>query len=280
MKVLLSLHKRGRFVLRLLLSGGALALIYFTIFFILRIYFFDTYIVPSFSMHPTIKRGDKVVVNKRIIGARIYKSFDFSANAPLVSYRTKGERNIEINDIVVFNYPIDSTLRKIQFKINYVYVKRCVGLPGDTIAVKQGFIYNNNYAKTIALLAEQQRLSVMDSVSLKRHIAFPQLTTSATSVNWTIRDFGPFWIPCSGRDIDITPRNVELYGLYIEYETDKKLSVNSDGCVLLGGVVLSSYTFTKDYYFVCGDNFTASYDSRNWGVVPYEFMIGVVDRGI
>ena len=64
-------------------------------------------------------------------------------------WRTRGRRGLRPNDIIVFNYPINDG--KIGFKINYVYVKRCVALPGDTISFVHSRPVNNNYHGTIGV---------------------------------------------------------------------------------------------------------------------------------
>lgn len=263
-------------VLNFVFAGIILCFILFVLLSVARIYIFDWYSVPSGSMSPTLNIGDKIIVDKRIAGARIYKSFDFSQGAPLLSYRTKGKRKIAVNDIVVFNFPLDSTKQKINFKINYVYVKRCVALPGDTVSINNGFIKNNNYTAKIGLVIEQRKLSFMDSLYLARNNAFPKLFDKTQITNWTIKDFGPLWIPLTGSSIELTPQNLELYKLYIEYETGNKITTNANGSIVLGGSVITNYVFTKNYYFVCGDNSISSYDSRNWGLVPEEFIVGVV----
>lgn len=270
------LQKIWQKVLNIAFAGAISVIILFVVYGMIRVYFFDWYSVPSGSMTPTLRVGDKVIVDKQIVGARIYKSFDFSDGAPLVSYRTKGRREILVNDIVVFNFPLDSTRKKVEFKINYVYVKRCVAVPGDTVAIVNGFIRNNHYVGKIGLPVEQRKVSFMDSLYLLRYKTFPQLLGSQLFNHWTIKDFGPLWIPRAGCSLEITPKNIELYRLYIEYEAGDKITTAANGDIILGGSVIKKYVFTQNYYFMCGDNSISSFDSRNWGLVPEDFIIGVV----
>lgn len=272
------MEKIGQKVLNIVFTGTISFLILFVLYGVIRIYFFDWYSVPSGSMSPTLNAGDKIIVNKRIAGARIYKNFDFFDGAPLVSYRTRGKRTVTVNDIVVFNFPLDSAREKIKFKINYVYVKRCVAVPGDTISIENGFIKNNHYTGKIGLAIEQRRLSFMDSLYLSGNKAFPRLFYNTQFSNWTIKDFGPFWIPRAGCNIKITPQSVELYRFYIEHETGDKITTAANGAFMLGSSVITEYVFTKNYYFMCGDNSSSSFDSRNWGLVPEDFIVGVVGR--
>lgn len=91
--------------------------------------------------------------------------------------------------------------------------------------------------------------------------------------NWTIGDFGPLFIPSSGSHIRLTEQEVPIYRRAIEWEQKKKLKVD-DGKVLLGDSVVHEYVFRKNYYFVGGDNVLYSQDSRYWGLLPEEYIVG------
>ena len=112
-------------------------------YYLCRIFIADLFVIPSDSMYPTLQIGDRVWVNKLVAGARIYNDIDSASSSTLQSWRTRGMRNIERNDILIFNYPINDN--RISFKINYVYAKRCIALPGDSISAVDGYYKNNNY---------------------------------------------------------------------------------------------------------------------------------------
>ena len=109
------------------------------LFIALRVYVVDQFVIPTDSMRPTLIPGDYVIVNKLIAGARIYDRLDFGEGDRLECHRTKGLRKVEHNDIVIFNFPINRRKYKMEFKINYVYAKRCIGLPGDTVRIRNGY---------------------------------------------------------------------------------------------------------------------------------------------
>ena len=111
-----------------------------------RIFVCEQYIIPTHSMTPTLIPGDRIWVNKLIFGGRIYKEFDFNMDAPLKSWRMPRLRVIQPNDVLVFNAPHGYDRGKIEFKINYVYAKRCIGTPGDTISIQNCRFYNNNWS--------------------------------------------------------------------------------------------------------------------------------------
>ena len=72
--------------------------------YIVRALFCDQFVVPSESMLPTLAPGDRILVNKLIVGARIYKKFDFSEGAALHSFRLPGFRKVRVNDIVLVGH--------------------------------------------------------------------------------------------------------------------------------------------------------------------------------
>jgi signal peptidase I len=99
---------------------------------------------------------------------------------------------------------------------------------------------------------------------------FPQDTSR---YKWTIKDFGPLYIPAKGDNLPIDSLNIILYRKLIEYETGKSVSIK-DGLVFIGDSVLNNYTFRQDYYFVAGDWIFDSMDSRYWGLLPDDLIVG------
>ncbi|MBO4560651.1 MAG: signal peptidase I [Bacteroidaceae bacterium] len=235
-----------------------------TTHFVRRIFIAERFKVPSNSMQPTLVPGDKIWVNKMLIGARIYKSLDFEDHAPLKCFRMPGIRDIRPGDVICFNNPLGyDEWTKIEFKINYVYCKRVVGTPGDTIGVKDGFTWNNNYEGFIGVLENQKRIhDTPDSILWRTTF---MATMPFTRPMWTIKNFGPLYIPQKGVTIELDSIGRAIYGPVIEYETG---SWPADD--------LTSHTFIHDYYFAFGDNSMDSNDSRYWGFIPEDFIIGIV----
>ncbi len=261
-------------IINTLFYGILSAISIILLYFLVRVFVADQFPVNTQSMSPTIKPGDRIVVNKLIFGPRIYKSLDFSSDKGLKSFRIKGYRGIRHNDIIVFNFPYSKNWSKVSFKINYVYTKRCIGLPGDSLSIINGFYRNNHFSDTLGCYPNQLVLSnsYMDSIDSGILKAFPYMSEY---IHWNIKSFGPLYIPKSGDLLKISIENLKLYKVLIEYETGKKLKV-IDGCLYLGIKPLSYYKFTKNYYFVGGDNVMNSSDSRYFGLVPEEFIVGVV----
>ena len=85
-------------------------------------------------------------------------------------------------------------------------------------------------------------------------------------------------MPRKGGLVTLDTINFRLYRLVIEYETGKKLRMNAQRQLTLGGEPIAEYIFQGNYYFFCGDQVLNSNDSRYWGFVPEEFIVGVVTR--
>ena len=200
-----------------------------------RIFVGDWFPVNTTSMTPTIIPGDIIWVNKLIFGARVYKNLHFLDGAPLQTFRVKGWRKIRRGDVVVFNAPIHPTMPdSIRFRIDYVYVKRCAGLPGDTVMIPS-FERRGRYRHDTLRTANRQIYS------------------------------GAVYVPKKGDTLYLNSANSQLYSKVIAYETE-----GIDPKVF--------HVFCNNYYFMCGDNTLHSYDSRFFGFVPEEFIIGVSKR--
>lgn len=236
----------------------------------------DRFLIPSESMEPTLVAGDAVWVNKLLMGARIYTDLEFSKKGvQLQSVRTRGLRAIRHNDIVVFNRA--NHRGKIKFIINYVYCKRVVGLPGDTVSVAGGYYRNNNYSGLLGVKSRQDMLARTPESGIERMCR--RVMLHKDTERWTIHDFGPLYIPRKGDVVDITPKEAIAYKAMLEWETEKEIRVDTvSKMVTAGGKPFGRHRFRHNYYFMAGDNVMNSQDSRYFGVVPEEYIVGIVGK--
>lgn len=232
--------------------------------YIRRIFIAERFSIPSESMIPTLVPDDHVWVNKMLFGGRIYTSFDFEDHAPLKCFRMPGFRKIRPGDVICFNYPLGyDKWTEIEFKINYVYCKRVVGTPGDTIGVKDGITWNNNYKGVIGVLENQMQIhDTPDSILWRTTF---MATMPFTRPMWTMKNFGPMYVPQKGVTMELDSIGRAIYGPVIQYETGNWPTDD-----------MTSHTFRHDYYFAFGDNSIDSNDSRYWGFIPDDFIIGIV----
>ena len=177
---------------------------------------------PSDSMSPTLLPGDKVRVDKTVFGARLYTSLDFT-DGRMESIRTGGRRGLRYNDIVVFNYPVNDKGR-IGFKMNYVYVKRVVALPGDTIS----FVHSrpvNSHCEGVLGLAEAQRGLEETPDSLIPWYAMRNILVETAVLGYTIKEIPPVYVPRRGDILRMDDwRKAEIYRRAIEWETGRALA--------------------------------------------------------
>lgn len=261
-------------VLKIFLQASVLILGSIILIIILKVFCFASFTVPSGSMEPTLKTGDYILVNKMIFGPRVFKDWKFWTDGNLEMRRLKGLRSIKRNEILVFNFPISNyNWSKIEMDFNSHYVKRCVGIPGDTLYIANGFYKVKGCSDTLGIYPNQLMLSNMTNKRSKdgtfKFVPFDSVG------RYTITELGPFYIPKANDTLNIDSQNISLYSRLIVYETGKKIEIIHNK-VLLEGKIISRYIFKLNYYFMAGDNVFGSYDSRYWGLLPEDHIIGKV----
>lgn len=269
------MNKQINFIIRKLIKSIehsifiVLTLLFF--FVILQIFFFSTFKIPSDSMSPALEAGDNILVCKPIIGPRLFNIFASLRKEQTKMYRLPGLKKIQRNDVLVFNFPCPNNWDTIEMHILKYYVKRCIGLPGDSLSIRNGLFHIEGEQGIWGNRHSQIKIHSREEKDFENEVfhCFPYDSTLC----WNIKDFGPLYIPKAGASILLDRQNFCLYKKLIEWEQQEHLYYR-DTSVYLKNKKIDTYQFQKNYYFMAGDNGLNSQDSRYWGLLPEEYIVG------
>ncbi|MBE2281530.1 MAG: signal peptidase I [Ignavibacteriaceae bacterium] len=221
--------------------------------------------IPTGSMEGTIKVGDFVLVNKFIYGASSPRFIPFTEIA-LPYFTLPSFKEPKAGEIVVFDYPGD---RDDLFpnELNVQYVKRLIGMPGDTVEIKDKVAFVNGKQFWIPPFIQYLNPRPEPEGRANPNI-FPK------GKPWNQDNYGPLIIPKKGYTIELDPVTASEWKTTIDREFEEEVVVIQAGNVYIKGEKVTSYTFQKDYYFMMGDNRDDSADSRFWGLVSRDRVVG------
>ncbi|WP_290663018.1 signal peptidase I [Ignavibacterium sp.] len=243
-----------------------LVLLFFLSLIIIKGLFLGAYHITSSSMRNALIEGDFVLVKKSSYQIKTPDKFPFTSFR-IPSFRILKRQKPERNDVVVFKmneFLVDTSLT------GFDLVKRIVGLPGEIIQLKDKEVFIDgeeiNNPSTVTF-----NLNSPFFYNKAEKNFYPFKDNS-----WKINFYGPVKIPQRGDTIQITPKNISIWQPIINYESGGKF-INVEGTVITyKGRPITEYIIQKDYYFVLGDNRFESVDSRFFGFVPEDEIIGKV----
>ena len=242
---------------------------------LLQITMFTSFRIPTDSMQPTLQPGDNILVNKSIMGARIFNIWDAAEEKEVEIHRLPGLGKVKRNDVLVFHYPYPHKNDSLSMHLLKYYVKRCIALPGDTMGIRKGHYYVKGVDEPIGNIQAQKRIEKLQKENTRGIVmdAYPW----DKYINWTIQDFGPLHVPARGQTVVMDSTAVKLYRNLIEWEQKEKLTFQGKE-VFLGDSLIQKYCFQENYYFMGGDYMENSKDSRYWGLLPEPYIVGVATR--
>ncbi len=291
---------------------------------ILRMFFFGAYRIPTPSMEQTLLTGDFLLVSKMSYGARTPMTVTvpftdiYIPGFDLPYTRLPGFSEVERNDIIVFNYPVDTG--PVSARTNYI--KRAVGMPGDELEIRDKRVYVNGEQEPIhQTLMQHFRVEVRDRIRLSpskvreagarivhsgnNNVYLINMThaTAEEMENWgeieliepfiiprdhdqfSRRNFNfargflnhdnmeAFTVPYAGQEVVLSDDNWHLYQDIVERHEGNSVQKEGNRFVI-NGEVTNRYTIQMDYFFTMGDNRDDSEDSRYWGFVPENHLVG------
>jgi signal peptidase I len=235
--------------------------IVFGAFLVLNNFVIASFLVPTGSMENEVMTGDLLFVNKFIYGGTSPRNIPFT-NVRLPWFRVPGFRDVERGDVIVFVFP--GYRDEVAPEDFTFYLKRCVALPGDTLRVVNRVLYING---STAPLPRNMKFSSRPSYGL-----IPQDGIFPKGMQWNEENYGPIVIPKKGMVIALNRESVQVWDTFIRRE-GHTIKVDQ-GKIMIDGKEATEYTVQRDYLFGMGDHRDNSLDSRYWGFIPRENLVG------
>jgi signal peptidase I len=224
---------------------------------------------------------ERVNTDKRSFGDIIYRPVDKRENYIKRCIAIAGDSMKIVDGQVFVNGKPQKNIPGMQFKywisisgnsLNSTAMEKLDITPED--------IEGSGSKMLISLTADKfKKLDAMKFVTAKEKFIWPKddhdinFFPSDSQYSWNLDNFGPIWIPKKGVTVQLTTRNLPLYRRIIDVYEENDLKVK-DGVIYINGAIAKEYTFKMDYFWMMGDNRYNSADSRYWGFVPEDHVVG------
>jgi signal peptidase I len=270
---------------------GAIAVV-----LLLRGFAFTSCLIPSTGMENSLFQGERILVNKWSYGLRV-------PLMSLFSYHRWCERSVRQQDVVVFNNP--AAIGQPTIDRREIYISRCIGTPGDTLLVDSLFSVSSPEAQlnpdkkrlyTYPAAKEQLITSLMQTLSITNdglmgsndstHVRsfsryeYYLLEQAISDQNWiqpltekSEKELKPLIVPGKGKALRVYPWNITLLRNTLVMHEGKQAEIKND-TLYIDGKPTQHCFFTKDYYWMASNNSVNLSDSRLFGFVPQDHIIG------
>ena len=271
--------------------AGAIAVV-----LLLRGFAFTSCLIPSTGMENSLFQGERILVNKWSYGLRL-------PLMSLFSYHRWCERSVRKQDVVVFNNP--AAIGQPTIDRREIYISRCIGTPGDTLLVDSLFSVSSPEAQlnpdkkrlyTYPAAKEQLITSLMQTLSITNdglmgsndstHVRsfsryeYYLLEQAISDQNWiqpwtekSEKELKPLIVPGKGKALRVYPWNITLLRNTLVMHEGKQAEIKND-TLYIDGKPTQHCFFTKDYYWMASNNSVNLSDSRLFGFVPQDHIIG------
>ena len=263
---------------------------------LLRGFAFTSCLIPSTGMENSLFQGERILVNKWSYGLRV-------PLMSLFSYHRWCERSVRQQDVVVFNNP--AAIGQPTIDRREIYISRCIGTPGDTLLVDSLFSVSSPEAQlnpdkkrlyTYPAAKEQLVTSLMQTLSITNdglmgsndstHVRsfsryeYYLLEQAISDQNWiqpltekSEKELKPLIVPGKGKALRVYPWNITLLRNTLVMHEGKQAEIKND-TLYIDGKPTQHCFFTKDYYWMASNNSVNLSDSRLFGFVPQDHIIG------
>jgi len=236
--------------------------IIFGAFLVLNSFVLASFEVPTGSMENEIMTGDFLLVNKFVFGGTTPRTVPFT-NVKVPAFKLPAFWHVDRGDVIVFIFP--GYRDEVEASEFAYYLKRCVAVAGDTIQVINRIVYVNGKPAPVPRNVKFNSTFVHPAGYGDSRI-FPKGTP------FNEDNYGPIVIPKKGDVVNLTMDNYQRWDTFIRRE-GHSFELH-DQNFYIDGKVQSSYTVGRNYLFGMGDNRDNSLDSRFWGFIPEESVVG------
>lgn len=231
-------------------------------FLVLNSFVLASFEVPTGSMENEIMTGDFLLVNKFIYGGTTPRTIPFTSTK-IPAFKLPALWRVDRGDIIVFMFPgMRDEVEPAEFQY---YLKRCVALAGDTLQIINRIVYINGKPAPIP-----RNMKFNSSMMRPASYADPRIFPKGAPFNED--NYGPIVIPRKGDVIRLDARSFQRWDTFIRREGHSAELLT--GRVYIDGAEKTAYTVERDYLFGMGDNRDNSLDSRFWGFIPAESVVG------